>query len=217
MLVSPSMSRRALSCFLLLSALACSKKPPMEKPAEQTCLTRYQVHRDGGLDLGDVTVVASVETDATKMSPAGMVETTPSLRIVPLAAAEDFHAVLWRLREGGIRVSKGYASDLTIVDLPRLARAKETKVIGRLTPTADLGRRELVELLLASHIARSFWHMEATLCLLEEEAPAGGVYRARFHAEHHYYTNEHVSPEYRFSLTVAPDGLISAVGEWHED
>ncbi len=215
-----------------------SAAAPAEPAETATCVARFEVTRDTGLPLGNAAVVRSVETDATRMSPAGMVTKEPAtvgagetprelLRMAPIAAAENFHAVLWQLRDppavrehgrtdSAIVVSRDYAGELTIVDLPRLASGRQTQRIGQLAPAGmALGGRAIVELLLASQIARSFWHMNALICLTAEDSRAG-AYRAHFSAEHHYYTNEHVSPSYRFTLEVSAGGAIDAIGEWHE-
>src|SRR5688572_14048583 len=96
---------------LLVPLVARSQRVPAKKDAAQTCVARYHVQRDGAHELE--ASVRAVDTDATKMSPAGMVEVSPVLKLVPIAAVENFHAVLWQVRDGkAVVVSRDYASDL---------------------------------------------------------------------------------------------------------
>ncbi|MBI5489372.1 MAG: hypothetical protein HY905_18715 [Deltaproteobacteria bacterium] len=115
----------------------------------------------------------------------------------------------WASASGQVFVDARWFSDLVAVDVPRLS-AGERQVLGTFKGRGQnvLPPRTLVEFLLRAGVLQTFWHIGAELCLTAE-TDADGTYRAIFDGAHSYFTSGEHREEYRFAVTVGPDGELA--------
>jgi hypothetical protein len=104
-----------------------------------------------------------------------------------------------------------FSSTLLAVDVPML-RAGERRFIGALTPEGRaLPPRDFLEFLLRAGVARTYWHLGSELCL-EQEAAAGGSYRARLSGAHVYFTSRKHRVPLAFVVELGAGGEIVLEG-----
>lgn len=100
--------------------------------------------------------------------------------------------------------------DLACVDVTRPASAPIK--VGAATPRAMKdGPRKVAGALVRAGVLRSFVHIEASLCLVEERSDAGG-WRGVYRGTHTYFTNEKNVDPVAFEVTIDAGGTISARG-----
>jgi hypothetical protein len=167
------------------------------KPADAgSCLETYHIER-GRAPLGE----APARIAAATIDPA---------RQTPVAGHDlDGRPALWLSPDKTqLVVDDRLFTDLAIADSTRLA-AGQSAVVGK--ARAKLPGRALLRFLLEAEIIRTYWHVEATVCL-ERERDAGGGYEADLGGVHVYFTNQRNERRFAFTLRVSPDGEIAISG-----
>jgi hypothetical protein len=89
-------------------------------------------------------------------------------------------------------------SKLTTMDIPKLENESNVIAIFKEEITSP---KEIVEFLIKSDFILTYWHVGANIALVDEE-DSDTSYTANFAAEHEYCTNECVTKEYSFSVTI---------------
>jgi hypothetical protein len=109
-------------------------------------------------------------------------------------------------------VDAAWLSDLTVVDVPRLA-VGEVVVLGSAGPElrATTAPRQIVDFLLHADVLRTYWHVGSELCLTTEET-LDGAYRALFRGEHVYFTSEENRVPLAFAVAIGADGVLTVRG-----
>jgi hypothetical protein len=98
--------------------------------------------------------------------------------------------------------------DLAAVDVPRLAKGARA-VVGKIRVGRDaLPGREVAKLLLFAGVVRVYWHVEADVCLADEQSEAG-AYSLRISGAHTYFTNEKNTDPFDFVLSISAAGEIA--------
>lgn len=134
----------------------------------------------------------------------------------PVPAVEHYRIqdrpLLWFTPEHrSVVVDQRHWSDLNLVDATRVKQ--DAKVpIGRILDPAALPPRDVVKFLLEGQIIATYWHIGATIQLVEERDD-GSSYLASFHAVHEYYTNQRNEDEYEFRVSIdKKTGEITLLG-----
>jgi len=192
--------------LLLASVLSMAAAPDTPPRHATTCLARWELDRSGSVlgehrSLGVPVPDFSTSWDAEQPDPATW---------QPVRAVERFQVggtpLLWFTPDNGrVVVHAGHLSPLTAADPTRMSAGTST-TIGQLRTPGALPPRDLVELLVRSQVILTYWHIGATLCLVEEVAEP--AYRARFEAVHEYYTNEENHDAYGFTFVLEADGRM---------
>jgi len=104
-----------------------------------------------------------------------------------------------------------YLTDFTTVDVTNIYLAEEP--IPLTTVASDIFSivtpRELVMLLIETHLIQTYAHLNADICLTAEEDTPAGDYSVHFSAVHRYCTNDCYEEDYTFTVTIDATGQIS--------
>jgi hypothetical protein len=101
---------------------------------------------------------------------------------------------------GEVLINSDYFSDIMKVDATQL---KNPFTIGKLKKTdmSNQSFREIIELLLKSHIISSYWHLYSDICLISETS-SEAKYIAKFNVTHEFCTNKCLTGKYPFSIEI---------------
>lgn len=110
-------------------------------------------------------------------------------------------------------VDAKHFSELKVADATRVKAGQRT-VVGRATPAVleAVPRRKLARFLLQATAIHTYWHIKADLCLVKEEQPEGGPYRAHFQGAHLYFTNERNEDPISFGVEITKEGELALLG-----
>lgn len=110
-------------------------------------------------------------------------------------------------------VDEGLFSDLACVDATRV-RAGQIYPVGKATRDAmGAGPQRIASTLIQSGVVRPFVHMEATLCLVQQETDATSRdWTGRYEGTHTYFTNEKNVDPIAFLVRITAEGAISVEG-----
>lgn len=196
---------------LFAAAQAPDGSPLDTRTAQATCLFDMQVDR-GTTYLDQARQQGAVLDDWLETIPAGEFD-GDSDYLMPIGSGDAFgfggRSLLWYNTETqNFRVDGQYFSDLQSIDVPRMPSGQRLQIgvfIGE--SQESIAPRAVVEFLIRTGILRTFWHIGAELCFVEE-TETDGTYRVVIDAVHTYYTNEENRDSYGFAVTIDTEGVI---------
>ena len=103
--------------------------------------------------------------------------------------------------QNSLSANKKYFLDLKKVDATLLRKGEEQS-IGRVLSLSKISIRKAVRLLLESQIIKTYWHLEAKLCLVKEDKSKERdiLY---YQGTHTYCTNECLNNDFEFAVKVS--------------
>lgn len=107
-----------------------------------------------------------------------------------------------------VYVDANFFSDLMPIDATNVS--EESTTIGFVLPDIfqQIEPQALVMLLIETHVIRTYVHLDADVCLTNDEFTKGGDYIAHFTAIHRYCTNDCYEDEYTFTVKIKKNGNI---------